>query len=282
LFQFSHGVHPSTIRCNDCPPSTEQSQIMIENLFNLEGKTALVTGGAKGIGAMITQGLIESGVKVYISSRSADACKDFAEKMNTLGKGTCEAIPADLSKTEYIEDLVNSLLEKENKLDILVNNAGATWGAPLGKFPEKGWDRVMDLNVKGVFFLTQGLLPILKKAATSEDPGRVIMISSVASVSSDSISSYSYGPSKAAVTQLGKILSRDLASDHILVNTIGPGFFESKMTAHFDKEALAKINPVGRIGNPTDIAGLVIYLCSKAGSFMTGNFIPLDGGFLIK
>ena len=139
---------------------------MIENLFSLDGKTALVTGGAKGIGAMITQGLIESGVKVYISSRSAEACEAFAAQMNELGKGKCVAIPVDLSKMESIEALVNSLNEREDQLDILINNSGASWGAPLGQFPEKGWDKVMDLNVKGVFFLTQGLLPLLKNAGT--------------------------------------------------------------------------------------------------------------------
>ena len=255
---------------------------MIENLFNLSGKIALVTGGAKGIGAMITQGLIEAGVKVYISSRSAEACSDFAVKMNGLEKGECIALPADLSQNENIEDLASAIAERETTLDFLINNAGATWGAPLGQFPEKGWDKVMNLNVKSPFFLTQSLLPLLKKAGTKDNPSRVIMISSVAAVSSDSISSYSYGPSKAAITQLGKILAKDLVKDHILVNTIAPGIFASKMTAHFDLDLAAKQTPVGRIGQPTDIAGLVIFLCSKAGSFMTGNYIPLDGGFLIK
>ena len=255
---------------------------MIENLFSLNNKTTLVTGGAKGIGAMITQGLIESGAKVYISSRSEEACNAFAQEMNALNKGECIALPADLSNMESIEALVSSLVAKEKNLDILINNAGATWGAPLGQFPEKGWDKVMNLNVKGVFFLTQGLLPLLKNAGTPEDPSRVLMISSVAAVSPESLSSYSYGPSKAAISQLGKILARDLVKDHILVNTVAPGVFESKMTSHFDMEAVAKEQPVGRIGQPTDIAGLVIFLCSKAGSFMTGNYIPLDGGFLIK
>jgi len=255
---------------------------MIENLFDLTGKRALVTGGAKGIGAMITQGLIESGVKVYISSRSAETCTSFAEKMNGFGKGECIAFPADLSIVENVEMLASKLTEKEKGLDILINNAGATWGAPLGQFPEKGWDRVMNLNVKSVFFLTQSLLPLLRNAGTKEDPSRILMISSVAAVSSESISSYSYGPSKAAIAQLGKILSRDLASENILVNTIAPGVFPSRMTAHFDLEALAKVIPVGRVGRATDIAGLVIYLCSGAGSFMTGNYIPLDGGHLIK
>lgn len=255
---------------------------MIENLFYLNGKTALVTGGAKGIGAMITQGLVESGVKVYIASRSAEACTAFAERMNELGKGSCIALPADLSAMENIENLAKELSERESSLDILVNNSGVSWGAPLGEYPEKGWDKVMDLNVKSVFFLTQALLPLLKKAATKEDPSRVIMISSIAAVDSASLSAYAYGPSKAAVAQLGKLLAHDLAKEKILVNTIAPGIFESKMTAHFDLEAAAKQKPIGRIGRPTDIAGTVIFLCSKAGSFMTGNYLPLDGGFLIR
>lgn len=254
---------------------------MIENMFSLVGRTALVTGGGKGIGAMITQGLIESGAKVYISSRSADDCINFASKMNELGKGQCLALPADLSKIENIEVLAENFAEKEEKLDILINNSGTSWGASIDEFPEKGWDKVMDLNVKGVFFLTQKLLPQLRKAGTHETPANVVMISSIAAVSSESISAYSYGPSKAAVAQLGKILARDLAKDHITVNSIGPGFFESNMTRHFDKDMMAKMNPLKRVGRPEDIAGLVIYMCSRAGSYMTGAYIPLDGGQLI-
>lgn len=255
---------------------------MIENLFRLDGKVALVTGGSRGIGLMLTQGLVESGAKVYISSRSADVCSEVAAKMNDLGGGECVPLPADLSNLENIEALVRSLSELEPQLDILINNAGATWAAPLGEYPEKGWDKVMDLNVKSPFFLTQALLPMLKKSGSKEDPSRVIMISSIAAVSAESISSYSYGPSKAAIAQLGKVLARDLAKDHILVNTIAPGIFESKMTSYFDLDALAKQNLVGRIGRPEDLAGLVIYLCSRAGSFVVGNYIPVDGGHLIK
>lgn len=255
---------------------------MIENLFSLEGKIALVTGGAKGIGAMITQGLVESGAKVYIASRSKEACEDFAKEMNVLGKGSCIGLSVDLSNMDSIQALVQSISSKESHLDILINNAGATWGAPLEEFPEKGWDKIMNLNTKGPFFLTQALLPLLKKAATMVEPARIVMISSVAAVSSESLSSYSYGPSKAAIAQLGKMLARDLAKDHILVNTIGPAMFESKMTSHFDADMMAKAHPVGRIGRPTDIAGLTIFLTSKAGSFVTGTYIPLDGGFLIK
>ena len=156
------------------------------------------------------------------------------------------------------------------------------WVAPLGEFPERAWDKVMDLNAKSPFFLTQALLPLLKGRASQDDPSKVIMISSVAATTSLSLSSYSYGPSKAAVTQLGKILARDLVKDHILVNTIAPGVFESNMTSQMDMEAEAKAIPVGHIGRPINIVGLVIYLCSKAGGFMVGNYIPVDGGHLIR
>lgn len=255
---------------------------MIENLFRLDGKVALVTGGSRGIGRMITQGLIESGAKVYITARSSETCQQVAEEMNALKQGKCVSLPSDLSKVENIKALVQSLSKLEPHLDILINNAGATWGAPIEEFPESGWDKVMNLNVKSPFFLTKALLPLLKSRANQEDPSRVIMISSAAAVSSESLSAYSYGPSKAAVAQLGKLLARDLVKDHILVNTIAPGVFESKMTAYMNLEERAKDILVGRIGRPTDIAGLVIYLCSKAGGFMLGNYIPIDGGHLIK
>lgn len=253
---------------------------MIENLFDLKGKVALVTGGAKGIGAMITQGLVESGVRVYISSRSAEACSNFALKMSEFGE--CIALPMDLSKVENTDKLAAQISEREEKLDILVNNSGATWGAPLGKYPEKAWDKVMDLNVKSVFFLTQSLLPLIRAAASEAQPSRIINISSVAAVDAGSISAYAYGPSKAAVAQMTRNLASDLVKEHILVNAIAPGLFPSKMTAHYDEKMMNASVPIGRIGRPEDIAGLVIYLCSHAGSFMTGNYIPLDGGFLVK
>jgi len=253
---------------------------MIENIFDIKGKVALVTGGAKGIGAMIAQGLVEAGVKVYVSSRSAEACKAFAAEMSKIGE--CIALPTDLSNVENIETLANQLSEKEDKLDILINNSGTSWGAPLGEFPEKGWDKVMDLNVKAVFFLTQQLVPMIKAAASADDPARIITMSSVAGVSTESMGAFPYGTSKAAVTHLSKILAKELVNDNILVNAIGPGFFPSNMTRHFSEEMMKSATPLGRIGRPEDIAGLVIYLCSKAGSFMTGNFIPLDGGQLVK
>lgn len=252
---------------------------MIQELFGLEGKVALVTGGGKGIGAMITKGLIEAGAKVYISSRSAAACEAYANEMSQYG--TCIALPADLSKMENIEGLVKELEQRESKLDILVNNSGASWGAPLGAFPEKGWDKVMDLNVKSLFFLTQGLLPLIKAGSSHDSPGRIINISSVASIMAGGLDAFSYSASKAAVTQLTRVLANKLTKDHVLVNAIGPGFFPSKMTAHIDDEQYVKEIPLRRLGTPSDIAGLTIFLCSKAGSYMTGTFIPIDGGLLI-
>lgn len=254
---------------------------MINDLFRLDGKVAVVTGGSRGIGAMMAQGLLESGAKVYISSRKVEACHEFVDKMKALDLTDCIAIPSDLSHKEGIEHLVKELSAKEEKLDILINNAGASWAAPLGEYPEKGWDKVMNINVKAPFFLTQSLLPLLKNAGSQEDPSRVIMISSVAAVDSNSISAYPYGPSKAAIAQLGKILAKDLIKDHIIVNTIAPGVFPSQMTKTFDLNAIAKQLPVGRVGRAEDIAGLAVFLSSKAGSFMVGNYIPIDGGHLI-
>ncbi len=253
---------------------------MIQNLFDVSGKVALVTGGAKGIGAMITQGLVEAGVKVYISSRSSEDCNAFAEKMNEIGE--CVALPTDLLVMENIENLAKAIGERESKLDILVNNSGASWGAPLGEFPEKGWDKVMDLNVKSLFFLTQSLLPLILAGSSKESPGRIINISSIMAVAPMSMGTYSYGASKAAVVQLTRNLAHDLVKKQVLVNAIAPGFFPTKMTAKVDDKIMLKVTPIGRLGQPTDIAGLVIFLCSNAGSFMTGNYIPLDGGALVS
>jgi len=252
---------------------------MIENLFDLSGKVALVTGGAKGIGAMITRGFVEAGAKVYISSRSAEACEAFAQEMSAFG--TCIALPMDLSTVENINILIADLSKRESQLDVLVNNSGVSWGAPLGQFPEKGWDKVMDLNVKSLFFLTQGLLPLIKAGSSASTPGRVINISSIAAVNAAGLDAFSYSASKAAVMQLTRVLANKLAKDHILVNSIAPGFFPSKMTKHMDLDQLSKHVPLRRVGKPTDIAGLAIFLASNASSYMTGTYIPVDGGLLI-
>lgn len=252
---------------------------MIEELFNLTGKVALVTGGAKGIGAMMTRGLIESGAKVYVSSRSAEACTQFAQEMSEFGE--CIALPTNLLESDQVAELIATLEKREDHLDILINNSGATWGAPIESFPEKGWDKVMDLNVKSLFFLTQGLLPLLTKNASPQNPSRIINISSVASFIHGGLQAISYNASKAAVNSVTKVLANELAKKQVLVNAIAPGLFPSKMSSHFDYEKESAGIPLGRIGQPTDIAGLAIFLCSKASSFMTGNIIPLDGGALV-
>lgn len=252
----------------------------LESLFSLAGKTALVTGGAKGIGRMISEGLLQAGARVYIASRSADDCAAAAEEMSALGD--CRAFPHDLSGLAGVQALVADVEQAGHGLDILINNSGATWGASLEAFPESGWDKVMDLNVKSPFFLLQNLLPLLKAAASSEDPARVINISSVAGMLAATQSAYSYMASKAAISHLSKGLALDLAKDNIAVNAVAPGFFPSKMTRHMSSEEgmemLCALTPLGRIGKPSDVSGMVIYLCSPAGAFVTGSVLPLSGG----
>lgn len=257
----------------------------MENLFNVSGKTALVTGGSGGIGFMIATGLVEAGAKVYIVSRKADAIKTAESELSKKGK--CTGFTGDVSNEEGVKSIVKQLSEHEEKLDILVNNAGATWGAPYEVYPDKAWDRIMNLNVRGVFNLTRDLTPMLAKAARQDDPSRIINITSVASLNTASIQAYAYGPSKAALNQLTRILANELSNKNITVNAILPGFFITKMTAFVTQnpameKAQADQTPLKRNGTPEDIAGLVIYLCSRAGAFMTGNIIPLDGGLLIK
>lgn len=255
------------------------------NLFDVKGRVAVVTGGARGIGAMMTEGLVKAGVRVYISSRKAEACQAMADEMSKHGE--CFAIASDLSTMEGIQHLVSEFSKGETQLDILINNSGRTWGAPIEEFPEKGWDSVMDLNVKTPFFLTQQFLPMLRASGSAERPASVINITSVAGITPESISSYSYGPSKAAANQLTRNLAKDLIKDHINVNAIAPGLFPSNMTAFLMKTEESRKNmaaqvPMGRFGRKEDVAGLAIYLASPAGSFMSGNIIPLDGGELLK
>ena len=257
----------------------------MKNLFDIEGKVALVTGGSRGIGLMIAEGLIDAGVKVYVSSRKKDVCDEVAARLSE--KGSCISIPADISTLEGITGLVEEIKTKESKLDILVNNAGVTWGATFEDFPDKAWDRVLNLNVRAPFNLTQQLLPLLKKSGSNEDPARVINIGSIAGFQAESIQAFSYGPSKAAIHQLTKMLAGELARHKITVNCIAPGPFPSQMTAFaLNNESSRKMMenqvPLGRIGEREDMAGLVIFLTSRAGAYMTGNVIPLDGGMLVK
>ena len=260
----------------------------MNNLFSIEGKTALVTGGSRGIGEMIAAGFLANGAKVYISSRKADVLETTAERLAHEYGGECSAIPADLSNVAGVEGFAGALAEREKGLDILVNNAGAAWGAPLDEFPESGWDKVMDTNVKGVFFLTQKLLPLLRAAATAEDPARVINIGSIDGIKTPVFDNFSYGPSKAAVHHLTRILAAYLVRQHILVNAIAPGPFPTWMLSTGvgfggkvdgqDWERVGADNPRGRVGTPEDIAGLAIFLSSRAGAYTVGETITCDGG----
>lgn len=251
----------------------------MKNLFSVEGKVALVTGGSRGIGRMITQGFVENGVKTYITSRKADACEAVAKEL--AGVGTCIPLAADLSTSAGVESVRKEISERESKLDILVNNAGANWAAPIEEFPESGWDKVLDLNLKSVFFLTQALLPQLRAAGTQEDPARVINTGSIDGLHVPALDTYAYSSSKAAVHHLTRVLAQRLTREHITVNAIAPGPFESKMmekTLETFGDAIVQACPRGRIGQPGDMAGTAIYLASKAGSYVTGVVIPVDGG----
>ena len=264
----------------------------IQQLFSIEDKIALVTGGSRGIGEMIAAGFLANGVKVYISSRKADACEATANRLMERYDGECIPLPADLSNLDGIDAVTATLREREDHLDILVNNAGVSWGAPLEEFPEKGWDKVMDTNVKGVFFLTQRLLPLLEAAGTPEDPARVINIGSIDGIRSPVFETYSYGPSKAAVHALTRQLGGQLAKRNILVNGIAPGPFPTWMLSTgvgtggdvdgTDWDAVGRGNPRGRVGTPEDIAGLAIFLSSRAGAFTVGDIITCDGGIVVS
>lgn len=250
--------------------------------FSLAGRTALVTGGTRGIGRMIAQGLLEAGARVIICARDGAACAETASELSQYGE--CIGLAANLASEEGARALATELAERLDRLDILVNNAGTTWGAPLESYPAAGWEKVMQLNVTAVFSCIQQLLPLLKKAGSAENPARVINIGSVAGITSHGENAYAYGPSKAALHQLSRMLARELVNDHINVNVIAPGRFPSKMTRHIanDAEALAEdsaLIPMRRWGREEEMAALAISLASTAGAYMTGNIIPIDGGF---
>jgi len=262
----------------------------VQDLFSIEGKIALVTGGSRGIGEMIAAGFLASGAKVYISSRKADVCEATATRLAEKHGGECIPLPADLSGLAGVEAVAAALGECESQLDILVNNAGATWGAPIDEFPEQGWDKVMDTNVKGVFFLTQKLLPLLRKSATPDDPARVINVGSVDGLKTPIFDNFSYGPSKAAVHHLTRVMAAHLVKENIIVNAIAPGPFPTWMLSAGvgfggevegqDWDAVGRGNPRGRVGMMEDIAGVAIFLSSRAGAYTVGDVITCDGGTL--
>jgi NAD(P)-dependent dehydrogenase (short-subunit alcohol dehydrogenase family) len=248
------------------------------DLFSIAGKTALVTGGSRGIGAMIAAGYVEAGAKVYVSSRKAEACEELVAQLSS--QGSCEALPGDLSTESGCAALAAALAERESILDILVNNAGNTWGAPFEEFDDAAWDRVLSLNVKGVFHTTKFLTPLLHAASRPDDPARVINIGSIDGIHVPVLETYSYSASKAAVHQLTRHLAKRLAPA-ITVNAIAPGPFESKMmaaTLEAFGEQIAAAAPLKRIGRPDDMAGAAIFLASRAGAYLTGAIIPVDGG----
>ena len=251
----------------------------IQNLFGIEGRTAVVTGGSRGIGRMIAEGFVRSGARVYITARKAEACEQTARELSELGE--CTAIPGDLSTEAGCQAFAAAVAEREERVDILVNNAGATWGAPLEEYPDAAWDKVLGVNVKGVFHLTRALLPQLRAAADPDAPARVINVGSIDGIHVPMLETYAYSASKAAVHQLTRHLAKRLAAEHITVNAIAPGPFPSKMMAAtldaFSDEIIAGC-PLGRIGRPDDMAGVALYLASRAAAYVTGAVIPVDGG----
>jgi len=246
-------------------------------LFSLKGRTALITGGSRGIGRMIAEGFLAQGARVYISARKAAACDETAKELSAFGH--CVSLPADVSTLEGAQALVNAYAKHEGSLDILVNNAGAAWGAPYEEFPESGWDKVVDLNLKTPFFLTKALTPMLKKAAT-DHLAKVINIASIDGISVNPQETYSYAASKAGLIQLTRRMALRLAQDRIVVSAIAPGAFASDMNKvardHGD-EIKGRI-PAGRIGVPEDMAGAAIYLASRAGDYVMGSTLVVDGG----
>jgi NAD(P)-dependent dehydrogenase (short-subunit alcohol dehydrogenase family) len=251
----------------------------MKDLFKVSGKVALVTGGSRGIGLMIARGFVEGGAKVYISARKREELE--AARSELAKAGDVVAIPADLSTEAGCNALAAEIARREPALHVLVNNAGANWGAPLAEYPDDAWDKVLALNVKSVFHLTRASLPQLKAAATSDDPARIINIGSVDGLHVPPLETYAYSASKAAVHHLTRTLARRLAADNVTVNAVAPGPFESKMmkkTLEDFGDAIVASVPRGRIGQPEDMAGVAIYLASRAGAYVTGAVIPVDGG----
>ncbi|MCG8441173.1 MAG: SDR family oxidoreductase [Caulobacterales bacterium] len=261
-----------------------------DDLFSIRGKTALVTGGSRGIGEMIAAGFLAHGAKVYISSRKADVCEAAAARLAETYGGVCQSLPADLSTLAGVEHVAGEIAAREDRLDILVNNAGAAWGAPLEAFPEKGWDKVMDTNVKGVFFLTQKLMPLLHAAASPETPAKVVNIGSIDGLKTAIFETYSYIASKAALHHLTRFFAAHQARNHVIFNAIAPGGFPTYMLSTgigeggkvdgVDWSELERRNPSGRLGAPEDIVGLSLFLCSRAGDYVVGQTIALDGGVI--
>lgn len=265
---------------------THSTEEMIDpaNLFSIRGKVALVTGGSRGIGLMIARGFVEAGARVYITSRNQQVCDAVAAKLSELG--FCVSLPRDLAEVEGGRDLARRLAQHEQKLHILVNNAGANWGASFDEYPETGFDKVIALNLKSIFFLTQTLAPMLEKAADPADPARVINIGSIDGIRVPrEVETFAYSASKAGLHHMTRVLATRLGRRSITVNAVAPGPFESKMmkvTLERHREQIEATCPLGRIGEPRDMAGIAIFLASRAGAYLNGAVIPVDGGIHIN
>ncbi len=252
----------------------------IEDLFSVRDKVVVVTGGSRGIGEMIARAMVENGARVIITARNAAVCDGLAAELSKIGN--CISIPADLSKMDEIERFATEVAARESRIDVLFNNAGASWGAPFDDFPEAGWDKVMDLNVKSIFFLTQRLIKLLEAAATPDDFAKVINIGSIDGQRVSEVETYSYAASKAAVLHLTRMMAKFLAGRHVAVNAIAPGFFPSKMTAglmDMMSDEILGATPMRRMGNPTDMAGVALFLASRASGFLCGSTVTVDGGY---
>jgi NAD(P)-dependent dehydrogenase (short-subunit alcohol dehydrogenase family) len=250
-------------------------------LFSLKGRTALVTGGSRGIGRMIAAGFLAQGAKVYISARKADACNQTAKELSAIGP--CISLPADVSTVQGAQALAAAYGQHESRLDILVNNAGAAWGAEFDEFPESGWDKVVDLNMKAPFFLTQALKPLLSKAGETQ-LAKVINIASIDGIMVNPLETYSYAASKAGLIHLTKRMATHLIKHHIVVTAIAPGAFASEMNraARDHAEEVSKHIPSGRIGVDEDMAGAAIFLASRAGDYVVGQTLAVDGGVTLS
>ena len=248
------------------------------DIFDLSGRVAIITGGSRGIGKMIAEEFVKRGVKTYITSRKAEPCMQTAEELSK--HGACIALPHDLSKEEGIDSLLTEFSERESRLDILINNAGAAWMAPIDDFPESGWDKVMNINLKSVFFLTQKLLPLLRAGASAEQPAKVINIASVDGIRPPRLETYSYAASKGGLIQLTRRMAMRLVDDHILVNTIAPGAFATDMNIHArdEPDRVSELIPAKRIGEPVHMAGTAVYMCSRSGDYLVGTTVTVDGG----
>jgi NAD(P)-dependent dehydrogenase (short-subunit alcohol dehydrogenase family) len=253
--------------------------MITKDLFSLKGRVALITGGSRGIGKMIAEGFIAQGAKVYISARKAEACDRTAKELSKDG-GTCLSIPMNVATVEGAKALAAAVMAQEPKVDILVNNAGAAWGAAFDEFPESGWDKVLDLNAKAPFFLTQAMAPALRKAASAARPAKVINIASIDGIYLTHQETYSYVTSKAGLIQLTRLMAARLIKDNINVTAIAPGAFKSDMNrdARDRAEEVAKRIPSKRIGTDEDMAGAAIFLASRAGDYVIGSTLTVDGG----